>query len=239
MDHTGQAPNFPRHIAIAMDGNGRWATERGLPRAEGHRQGAFVAYNIAMACAERKLSMVTLYAFSVENWRREASEVGFLLEELFPDLLVTFSPALIEKNIRLRLLGEYRLLPARLMEVAQSIMAQTEAHTGMRLNLAIGYSGRREILHALRQTVAEVGLDGLNTIDEAAFARHLYTHNMPDPDLYIRCGRANRISNFMLWQMAYTELLALDVLWPDFTAAHLDSALQYYSQQTRKFGRVL
>ena len=238
MNQPGRGADLPQHIAIAMDGNGRWATERGLPRCEGHRRGAYVAYQTVLACAERGLNTVTLYAFSVENLGREVSEVQFLLDELFPDLLAKFSPVLIEKNIRLRLLGEYHLLPTRLMEVAQRIKEQTEAHTGMQLNLAIGYSGRREILHALRQTVSEVGAEHINTIDEVTFARHLYTRTMPDPDLFIRCGRVNRISNFMLWQMAYTELLALDILWPDFTAEHLDAALEYYSRQVRKFGRV-
>lgn len=239
MNDAQGSQKLPRHIAIAMDGNGRWAQERGMSRSEGHRHGARVAHDTILHLSERGLDTLTLYAFSVENWGRETQEVQFLLGELIPGVLLTFTPLMVERGIRFRLIGEYALLPAKLMQVARDAMQKTASGSGMRLNIAVGYSGRREILHALRRTVSLMGADGLDQLDEATFARHLYTGDMPDPDLYIRCGCHNRISNFMLWQMAYTELYPLNVLWPDFTPAHLDAALRHYSQQTRKFGRVI
>lgn len=239
MNDVQEAHPLPRHIAIAMDGNGRWAQERGLPRSEGHRQGSKATYNTILDLSDRGLDTLSLFVFSVENFQRDAREVNFLLEELIPATLSTFIPTMLERGIRFRLIGEYNSLPEKLMRVAHSAMKQTADGYGMRLNLAIGYSGRREILHALRQTVEAVGLEGLNQVDEATFARHLYTGDLPDPDLYIRCGCHNRISNFMLWQMAYTELYPVNVLWPDFTATHLDAALSHYHQQSRTFGRVI
>ncbi len=226
---------LPRHVAVIMDGNGRWAQRRGLPRAEGHRAGTEAARAVVTRCRELGIGHLTLYTFSRENWSRPAEEVRFLF-----DLLVRFlkkeTKLLLEQDIRLKILGETADLPFGVRQVVESVVAKTRGCGSMTLNLALNYGGRDEILRACRSLLAR-GL-APEALSEEAFAAELYTAGQPDPDLIIRTSGELRLSNYLLFQAAYAEFYFTDVLWPDFTPAELDKALEDFAQRQRRFGRT-
>ena len=216
-----------------MDGNGRWAKKRGLPRSEGHRAGTEAARTVITRCRELGIPHLTLYTFSRENWGRPAEEVSFLF-----DLLVRFLskelPTLLKQDIRLRVLGELRDLPLAARKVLELALARTAGCTSMTLNLALNYSGREEILRACRRLVAQ-GVPP-EAITEERLAAELYTAGQPDPDLIIRTSGEMRLSGYLLWQSTYSELAFPEILWPDFTAAQFDAALTDYQTRHRRFG---
>ena len=218
-----------------MDGNGRWAKERDLPRREGHKAGTESARRIVTECRRLGVSHLTLYTFSRENWKRPKDEVAFLF-----DLLVRFLErelsTLKEQDIRLNVLGEWEGLPFAVRQVLKMVCTQTSSCRTMNLNLALNYSGRLEILQAVRKLVAS-GVDP-NTLDEEGFETYLYTSGQPDPDLIIRTSGEQRLSNFLLYQSAYSELVFTPRYWPDFTEADLGKALEEYGKRQRRFGDV-
>lgn len=225
--------NLPKHIAIIMDGNGRWANRRGLPRLAGHRRGADTAKQIVNILLDYEIPYVTLYAFSTENWNRPRGEIDSLfriLEERL-DEEVRFAR---EKQIKVRHLGKPDGLPSRVLDRVKQVLELTQNGSRMTLNLAFNYGGRGEIVEAVRRLV----LDGIpaKEINEAVFSQYLYTAGIPDPDLIIRTGGEMRLSNFLPWQSAYTEIYFTPVLWPDFDKKELDRALFAYSQRQRRFG---
>jgi undecaprenyl diphosphate synthase len=239
-------PNFisdvlPRHIAIAMDGNGRWAQQRRQPRTAGHRIGADVAREIILFSRAIGIEVLTLYAFSMENWGRDSREVAVILDELLPLALSDNYEEFNRLGIRIEVLGEEELLSERTQRVIDVVRTATQTNTGLIVNIAVSYSGRLEILKAVRRVIEALEQEQITRADlnEALFAQYLDSGHLPFPDLYIRCGGVNRISNFMLWQMAYTEIVSLDTLWPDFRPEHLCEAIRTYQGQPRKFGLVL
>ncbi len=220
-----------------MDGNGRWATQRGLPRVEGHRMGIRSVRAVVECARELGISHLTLYAFSSENWGRPEIEVTTLMG-LLRDFLFKELPELSRQRIRLNVIGEIDRLPAYVREALRHTVSATAAHTGMTLSLALSYAGRNELVRAARR-VAEDAVAGRIPpagITEATFAAHLDTAGMPDPDLVIRTSGEIRISNFLLWQAAYAEFVFTDVLWPDFGKAEFLQALDEYSRRRRRFG---
>lgn len=230
-------PTAPRHIAIIMDGNGRWAEERSLPRVEGHRQGARSVREITTYCRELGVQYLTLYAFSSENWSRPTTEVSALME-LLREYLVDELPTLKKNGVRLASIGDTPRLPLVVRTLLESVKASTAKETGMRLTLALSYGGRDEIVRAVRALCADVdkGRLDVDDIDAAAFARRLDTADMPDPDLLIRTSGEMRISNFLLWQIAYSEIYVTPKAWPDFGRAELDLALESFHGRQRRFG---
>jgi undecaprenyl diphosphate synthase len=231
---------LPRHIAIAMDGNGRWATLRGQPRTDGHRVGVQVAREIILFSHKIGIEVLTLYAFSMENWGRDSHEVSTILDELLPLALSANCEEFNRLGIRLEFLGEQELLSERTQRVIDEVKTLTRTNTKMVVNIAVSYSGRQEILKAVGRIVdaLEQGEISKADLNETLFAQYLDSPHLPFPDLFIRCGGLNRISNFMLWQMAYTEIVTLDTLWPDFKPQHLCDAIRIYQKQPRKFGLV-
>jgi len=223
-----------------MDGNGRWATRQGLPRLEGHRRGYEVARNIVRAAAELGIQVLTLYTFSSENWRRPKQETDAIMH-LIAEAARRELPDLQKNGVRLMLSGRIADLPPAVKEsLAQDVQA-TKDNRRMVLNLAVNYGGRNEIIDAVRAIAAEVGAGRLRPeeIDETLFARFLYAPELPDPDLLIRTASELRVSNFLLWQIAYAEIWVTDVLWPDFTAETLAQAVADYGKRVRKFGAVV
>jgi len=220
-------------VAIIMDGNGRWAKKRGLPRAEGHRAGTEAVRAIITRCRELGIPHLTLYTFSKENWGRPAEEIKFLF-----DLLVRFLtqelPMLLRQDIRLVLLGEPDAVPLAARKVLVHAIDKTARCSAMTLNLALNYSGRDEILRACRRLIAQNVPP--QDITEERLAAELYTAGQPDPDLLIRTSGEQRLSGYLLWQSAYSELYFTETLWPDFTAEHLDAALEAFQHRTRRFG---
>jgi undecaprenyl diphosphate synthase len=219
-----------------MDGNGRWAKQRKLPRLMGHRAGTENTRRVLRACGEFGIEIVTLYGFSTENWRRPKNEVNGLFS-IFEDAIDREVPELHRNGVRLRHLGRTDKLPARLVEKIQSAMELTQDNDRLILNLAFNYGGRAEIVDATRRIIAE-GIDP-TAIDEELFASYLYTAGLPDLDLFIRTGGEMRLSNFLLWQTAYAEYYTTPTYWPDFDEAELEKALIAYGQRTRKFGRLI
>lgn len=229
---------LPRHIAIIMDGNGRWANARGLPRVAGHKVGAQVVRNITKVCAEKKISALTLFAFSTENWQRSAEEVGFLLEQLFVRMLDSEVANLHQNNIQFRVIGDTLRLNQKLQQKIREAQELTANNTGLKLVLALNYSGRWDIAAAARKLGEAIAAGELNAQDITIEKFHASTclADLPEPDLLIRTSGEQRISNFMLWQLAYTELYFTEVLWPDFSAADFEQALLAYSQRNRRYG---
>lgn len=229
----------PAHVAIVMDGNGRWAHARRMPRTAGHKRGVHVTREIVEACVRRRVKVLTLFAFSSENWRRPKAEVATLME-LFFSTLRREARQLAENGVRLRFIGDRDAFPLRLREQIRHAEAMTEAQTTMVLNIAANYGGRWDIAQAVRRLAEEVaaGRARPQEIGEQAIAARLTTAGMADPDLFIRTGGEHRISNFLLWQLAYTELYFTDTLWPDFNADALDLAFQDYARRQRRFGRT-
>jgi len=233
-------PDRPlRHVAVIMDGNGRWAKERGLPRLAGHRSGADAAVRAVDACPEFGIEFLTLYAFSTENWRRPRAEVEGLMKML-EQFLRTKGPEFDKRNVRLQTIGRTDDLPRSCRAQLDKLIARTSGNTGLRLILALSYSGRSEIADAARRIAvrALAGEIQPDQIDEDAVAAHLYTVGLPDPDLLIRTSGELRISNFLLWQLSYTEIHVTPVLWPDFSREHLATAVQDYRQRHRRFGAL-
>ncbi len=222
-----------------MDGNGRWAADRGLPRVEGHRAGVAAARRTIEGCHECGVRVLTLYAFSTENWRRPADEVEALMR-LLGEAVTDQADDLMRAGVRLRFSGDLASLDAGLRDQMEQVTALTRDNAGLVLNVAYNYGGRAEIVTAVRRLAEEIGAGRLAPpqIDEAALGRRLYTSDLPDPDLLIRTGGEQRISNFLLWQIAYTELYFCGVYWPDFDQSHLRAAIADYQQRRRRFGGV-
>jgi undecaprenyl diphosphate synthase len=229
--------NIPRHVAIIMDGNGRWAKEKNLPRVEGHRRGSEVVRKIVEVSREAGIKVLTLYAFSEENWNRPKDEVQALMG-LLAEFLQSELPKMMDERIRLCAIGRFSQLPDIVRRVLLETVALTKDNGGMILNLALSYSGRGEIVDAAKEIAAQVAEKRVTSeeIDEDMIARHLYTKNLPDPDLLIRTSGEMRISNFLLFQAAYTELFFTQTLWPDFTEEEFLSALKNYSSRERRYG---
>lgn len=232
-------PDIPRHIAVIMDGNGRWAKERGLPRGEGHRAGAESVREVADTCIELGVKYLTLYAFSSENWNRPEAEVKALMT-LLDRFLSEKSKDLKKQNIRLQAIGQLDRLPAKTRALLDKIMAQTADHTAMTLVLALSYGGREEIISAARSLAAEAaaGTISPDQIDGTMFASHLQTAGIPDPDLLIRTSGEMRVSNFLLWQISYAEIVIVKKFWPDFRKNDLIEAVREYQLRHRRFGAL-
>ncbi len=231
--------NIPRHVAVIMDGNGRWARKRGMPRHVGHRSGVGAVRATVECAAERGVEYLTLFAFSSENWRRPREEVSMLMG-LFLEALQREVDELHRNNVRLEFIGAREQLQPRLLEKICASEQQTRDNTGLRLIIAVSYGGRWDIMQAVRQLSAEVEAGTLTSdaIDDAALAERLQLGAYPDPDLLIRTGGEQRISNFMLWNLAYAELWFCDTLWPDFGAQQFDTALEYFAQRQRRYGHT-
>ncbi|HVC01595.1 MAG TPA: polyprenyl diphosphate synthase [Steroidobacteraceae bacterium] len=229
----------PQHVAIIMDGNGRWARSRGLPRPAGHRSSLKVVRRMVEECSARGVRHLTLFAFSSENWRRPPDEVGMLMG-LFLDALVREIDALHRNKVRLRFIGDRENLGAELLGRMVGAEALTKDNPGLELIVAVAYGGRWDIGQACRSLAADVAAGRLRceAIDDAAIAGRLALAGVPDPDLLIRTGGEQRISNFLLWNLAYTELYFSEVLWPEFSTAHLEAAFELYSRRERRFGRT-
>ncbi len=231
--------NLPQHIAVIMDGNGRWAKRQGAARVFGHRNAIKAVREITEGCAELGVKYLTLYAFSTENWNRPKYEVDALMTLLVHTIRDEIK-TLMDNNVRLSHIGHVESLPADCRRELAEAMKVTEQNTGLTLILALSYSGRWEILEAVRQIAGQVREGNLDTaeIDEQLFSRYLSTDGIPDPELMIRTSGEMRISNFLLWQLAYSELYMPDVLWPDFRKPHLYEAIVSYQQRERRFGKT-
>jgi undecaprenyl diphosphate synthase len=229
----------PEHVAIIMDGNGRWATRRGLPRVAGHREGVRTARTIVRAAGALGLRYLTLYAFSTENWTRPEYEVSTLLR-LLEQSIRSELPELMERNVRLRVLGRTHGVPREVCRGIDHVVRATRDNTGLTLLMAFNYGGRDELIDACRALARQVQTGELRPEDigEKEIQRALYTADVPDPDLLIRTSGEMRVSNFLLWQIAYTELWITPVLWPDFGAADLYRAVAEFQRRTRRFGGV-
>jgi undecaprenyl diphosphate synthase len=222
---------------MIMDGNGRWAKKRSLNRIRGHREGAESVRDIVRACRETGIDVLTLYAFSTENWRRPQKEVSALMK-LLKDFLKSELTEMMENDIRLKALGQIERFPSDVLEVLKGVMEATRGNKGMTLNLALSYGGRDEIVTATRKIATEVMAGQLqpDEITEGLFANYLYTKGMPEPDLLIRTSGEMRISNFLLWQIAYAEIYITPTLWPDFRRKELFGILQDFQKRERRFG---
>lgn len=226
----------PRHVACVMDGNGRWAQRRGLPRTDGHAAGEEALFDAVEGALELGLDWLTVYAFSTENWRRPRDEVRFLMG-FNESILLRRRDELHERNVRMRFIGrrDWRV-PKRLLRRMAEAEELTGANTGMTFTMAFNYGGRAEIVDAVRSLV-DAGVPA-DKIDERAISRHLYAPDMPDPDLMVRTSGEYRTSNFLLWELAYSELVFTDVLWPDFRREHLFDAVREFQRRERRFGGV-
>ncbi|MGE5546397.1 MAG: isoprenyl transferase [Solirubrobacterales bacterium] len=232
-----QIPPPPLHVAIIMDGNGRWAKARGLPRTAGHKRGAEAVRRTVECAREMGIGYLTLYAFSSENWKRSPSEVTDLMG-LLRLYLRNEVNSLAKNGIRLKIIGDRSRLGPDIVALIEESEAKTAANTALTLTLALSYGGRQEILDAARAIARDVasGRISPDAVDEAMFVGHLATAGMPDPDLVIRTSGEKRISNFLLWQSAYAELVFVDVLWPDFGQAELEAAIRDFHGRERRFG---
>ena len=230
---------LPEHIAIIMDGNGRWAQRRGLPRVAGHQQGVSTVRSVVEECSQLGIGYLTLYAFSSENWSRPNDEVQSLMA-LLGRYLTTELPLLIEQRIRFQVIGDLNRLPEEIHHSLQETIEKTSGNHGLTLTLALSYGSRDEILRAIRHVAHDVATDKMSDadIDERLFSTYLDTNGIPDPDLLIRTSGEMRISNFLLWQLAYTELYFCPSLWPDFSIDDLKAALADFESRSRRFGSV-
>lgn len=231
--------NIPEHIAIIMDGNGRWAKKKGAARIFGHRNAITAVRESSEFCAESGVKFLTLYAFSTENWSRPQDEVQGLMS-LLVSTIKDELPTLMKNNIRLSSIGDISLLPSKTRQSLAKAKEITEKNTGLTLILALNYSGRWDIEQATKKigVSIEKGELSANLIDENVISKYMDTYGMPDPELLIRTSGEMRISNFLLWQIAYTELFFTDVLWPDFRKKHLEEALNSYQTRERRFGKT-
>ncbi|MDB9525008.1 isoprenyl transferase [Oscillatoria sp. CS-180] len=230
---------LPRHVAVIMDGNGRWAQQRGLPRIMGHRRGVDTLKKLLRTCSDWGVMALTAYAFSTENWGRPLEEVDFLMT-LFERVLRQELAEMMEEGVRIQFVGNLQSLPASLQTEIDKAVQQTRHNPGIRFTVATNYGGRQEIVQACRAIAKQVqqGKVALEDIDESMFAHHLYTAGLDDPDLLIRTSGEMRISNFLLWQLAYAELYVTDALWPDFNTLEFHQALCAYQKRHRRFGKV-
>ena len=228
---------LPRHVAVIMDGNGRWAERRHLPRVAGHRAGVKAAREVIDCCARLKIPCLTLYAFSLENWRRPEAEVDFLMR-LLREYLKREMPEIHKNNIRFLVIGRSAQLSDAVRKDLGDAMLLTARNTGMRLVVALNYGGRAEITDAVNAMLDEMRANGAAHVraDEESIAAHLYTAGLPDPDLLIRTSGEMRVSNFLLWQIAYAEIYVTDTLWPDFSRARLFEALVEFQKRERRYG---
>jgi undecaprenyl diphosphate synthase len=233
------AARLPAHVAVIMDGNGRWARRRGLPRVMGHREGVEALKRTLRLCSDWGIGALTAYAFSTENWNRPGEEVSFLMT-LFERVLARELEALEHEQVRIRFLGDLEPLPAGLRDLIANATARTAGNSGIHFNVCTNYGGRAELVQAARRLAEQVARGELDParIDESLFAAQLHTAGEQDPDLLIRTSGEQRISNFLLWQLAYAELHITEVLWPDFDAAALTAALLDYQNRQRRFGGV-
>lgn len=227
----------PPRVAIIMDGNGRWATRRGLPRIEGHREGEKAVTDTVLGAVELGIEALTLYAFSTENWKRPKDEVKFLMS-FNRDMLDRRVALFDERNVRIRFLGRRKRIPSSLSRKMDEAIDITRDNTGLKLNIAFNYGGRAELVDAFREMAREVAEGKLKpgSIREKTISRHLYAPDVPDYDLLIRTAGEMRVSNFLLWEIAYAEFYVTDVLWPDFRRENLIEAIEIYDQRIRKFG---
>ncbi|HZH61234.1 MAG TPA: isoprenyl transferase [Metabacillus sp.] len=230
---------IPNHIAIIMDGNGRWAKKRALPRMAGHHEGMKVVRRITKQASALGVKALTLYAFSTENWKRPKIEVDYLMK-LPEEFLTTYLPELIEENVQVRVMGDKNRLPIHTLKAVEKAIEDTKTNDGLILNFALNYGSRSEIITAVQEIAKDVETGKLNReeIDETLFSNYLMTQTLPDPDLLIRTSGEIRLSNFMLWQLAYTEFWFTDVLWPDFNEQCLLQAIDTYQQRGRRFGGI-
>ncbi len=229
---------LPRHIAVIMDGNGRWARKRHLPRIAGHRAGIRAVRQVVEACARLGVPCLTLYAFSVENWKRPRTEVKLLMG-LLREYLKKEIAELNRNNIRFGSIGRIESLPKAVQRDLQETVEKTRRNTGLRLTLALNYGGRTELIDAVRSMASQLKENltfDPETITEESFSRHLYTRDLPDPDLLIRTSGEMRLSNFLLWQVAYSEIWVTDILWPDFTEDELYQAVTDFQRRERRYG---
>ncbi len=231
--------SMPRHVAIIMDGNGRWASQRHLPRFAGHRAGVGRVREVVRVCSRRGVQVLTLFAFSSENWRRPPQEVDLLMG-LFIRTLQRETRDLHRNNVRLQIIGAHGALPERLQEQVRLAEAQTAQNTGLQLVIAANYGGRWDIAETARRLAeqAVAGAIAPAAITAEYFGREVCVGSLPEPDLFIRTGGEQRVSNFLLWQLAYTELYFTDILWPDFGESAFEEAVQWFSSRQRRFGRT-
>src|SRR3954452_15104407 len=229
----------PRHIAIIMDGNGRWAKNLGLPRIKGHEKGADAVREAVEGCGDLKIEFLTLYAFSAENWQRPKTEVIALMH-LLEKFLKEKAPELLEKNVRLQAIGRLTDLPQSAQQRLHTTIEQTAGNTGLTLVLALSYGGRLEIIDGIKSLLRAIELGHIDKamIDVEMFSKHLYTRYYPDPDLLIRTSGEMRLSNFLLWQLSYTEMYVTPKLWPDFTRKDLYEAVEDFGKRNRRYGAV-
>jgi undecaprenyl diphosphate synthase len=230
---------LPKHVAVIMDGNGRWAKQRGMPRIMGHRRGVDVLKDLLRCCRDWGVAALTAYAFSTENWGRPTEEVEFLMT-LFERVLRQELREMMQENVRITFVGNLRALPQSLQAEIDRAVTETQGNKAIRFTVATNYGGREEILQACRTIATKVqqGLIQPDQIDEVMFEHHLYTTGICDPDLLIRTSGEMRLSNFLLWQMAYAEMYVTDTLWPDFDRHEFHRALAAYQQRERRFGKV-
>ena len=231
--------DFPEHIGIIMDGNGRWAKKRGLPRSIGHKKGAATFRSITKYCSKIGIKYLTVYAFSTENWRRPKEEVDYLMK-LFDSYLREALEDFKEENIKVIFLGDKKGFSKSLQDLIKKVEEASSSKDGMVLNIAMNYGGRKEIIYAIKSLIFDAKENGinLNEITEQMISDRLYTSGQPDPDLIIRPSGEYRISNFLLWQSAYSEYVFMDILWPDFKPEDLQKALNEYASRNRRFGGV-
>ncbi|MCZ6834156.1 MAG: isoprenyl transferase [Planctomycetota bacterium] len=229
----------PRHLAIIMDGNGRWAQQRNEPRVMGHQEGAKSVREIVIACGQLGIEALTLYSFSIENWKRPAEEIGALMK-LYVEYLQLECPELLENNVRFHQIGRREGLPAEVLEMMDMVVEATRHCTGLNLVLALNYGSRTEITDAMKSIARKVRLGEIDPdqITPETIAAHLYTAHLPDPDLLLRTAGEMRLSNYLLWQISYAELYVTDVFWPDFRVEHLHEAIREYAQRHRRFGAL-
>ena len=230
---------LPKHVAVIMDGNGRWAKRQGLPRIAGHSRGASTLKELLRCCKDWGIEALTTYAFSTENWGRPLEEVDFLMS-LFEGKLRQELREMVQEGVKIKFMGNLQALPKSLQAEIERSVAETEQNQGIRFTVATNYGGREEIVQAARAIASQVKLGQLEPeeIDEALFKRYLYTADVCDPDLLIRTSGEMRLSNFMLWQIAYAEIYITDTLWPDFDRKEFHRALCAYQQRNRRFGKV-
>ncbi len=231
------ADNVPEHVAIIMDGNGRWAKHRGLPRMAGHHSGMKAVKRITVEADRLGVKYLTLYAFSTENWKRPKAEVDFLMK-LPQQFLEIELDELISNNVQVRMMGHKEDLPSYTLHAVEEAIAKTAGNTGLILNFALNYGSRKEMLEAIKQIAADAadGRIAVEDIDDKVMAGHLLSNGIPDPDLLIRTSGELRLSNFMMWQLAYSELWFTDVYWPEFTETHFRQAIAEYQRRARRYG---
>lgn len=230
---------LPKHVAVIMDGNGRWAQQRGLPRSSGHQAGVKATRTVVEQCARRGINMLTVYAFSSENWGRPRKEVSFLME-LFLRSLRSEVDSLHKNNIVVRFIGQIESFPENLQAQIHAATEKTRANTGMVLNIAVNYGGRSEMINAIKNIAEDVksGKLTVDQIDDDLVTRYTWLTDGLEPDLFIRTGGDQRLSNFLLWHLAYTELVFTSTLWPDFSASELDEAIDNFANTQRRFGQT-